>query len=74
MHPVPTVTLNNGIAMPMLGFGTFGIKPPETAAAVRTALTAGYRLIDTAKNYSNEAEVEQAVAESGVPRSVFINM
>ena len=63
------VTLNNGIKMPMLGFGTYQIKDPvECERAVRDAIDVGYRLIDTAASYGNEEAVGKAVRESGVPR------
>ncbi|MFD4959042.1 aldo/keto reductase [Microbacterium sp. NPDC058389] len=63
-----TVTLNNGIEMPVLGFGVFQVGPEETEAAVTAALAAGYRLIDTAAAYQNEAAVGAAIAKSGIPR------
>ena len=67
------VTLNNGIQMPALGFGVFQTPPDITAQAVRTALTTGYRLIDTAAAYGNEREVGQAISHSGLARDdVFI--
>jgi len=70
---VPTLTLNNGVEIPQLGFGVFQIPPEETAAATRTALEIGYRHIDTAQMYGNEKEVGQAVRESGLDRSeVFV--
>jgi 2,5-diketo-D-gluconate reductase A len=70
---IPTITLNNGQAIPQFGFGVFQIPPKDTAAAVSTALKAGYRHIDTAEMYGNEAEVGEAVAASGLDRSdVFI--
>ena len=63
------VTLNNGIKMPLLGFGTFQIKDPaECERAVRDAIDVGYRLIDTAASYGNEEAVGKAVRESSVPR------
>ncbi|MFE6965556.1 aldo/keto reductase [Agromyces sp. NPDC057679] len=65
---VPTVTLNNGVQMPQLGFGVFQVPEPETAAAVAAALEAGYRSIDTAAIYGNEAGVGRALAESGIER------
>ncbi len=65
---VPTVTLNNGITMPQLGFGVFQVGDEETTAAVATALETGYRSIDTAAIYGNEAGVGRALAESGIPR------
>ena len=63
-----TVTLNNGIEMPILGFGVFQVGPDETEAAVTAALAAGYRLIDTAAAYGNEEAVGAAIAKSGIPR------
>ncbi|WP_028649147.1 aldo/keto reductase [Nocardiopsis sp. CNT312] len=62
------VTLNNGRTMPQLGFGVFQISDEEAHAVVSTALEAGYRSIDTAKVYGNEAGVGRAVAESGIAR------
>ncbi|WP_249011505.1 aldo/keto reductase [Conexibacter sp. DBS9H8] len=67
-HSVPVVDLNDGTRIPQLGFGVFQIPPAETKAAVLTALEAGYRHIDTAEMYENEAEVGAAVGESGIPR------
>ena len=69
----PTVTLNNGVEMPQLGFGVFLVPADEVVEPVRSALDAGYRLIDTATLYGNEEGVGQAIAESGVPRDeVFV--
>lgn len=65
---VPTLTLNNGIEMPQLGFGVFQVPDAETTAAVSAALEAGYRSIDTAAIYGNEAGVGRALAESGIAR------
>ena len=73
MTAVPTIELNNGVAIPQLGFGVFLVPPGETEAAVATALATGYRHIDTAKLYENEDEVGTAIAKSGVPRDeVFV--
>ncbi|MFH8727159.1 aldo/keto reductase [Streptomyces termitum] len=66
--PVPTVKLNNGVEIPQLGFGVFQVPDDETTAAVSAALEAGYRSIDTAAVYGNEAGVGRALAASGVPR------
>ena len=68
------ITLNNGIKIPAIGFGTFLIPPDgSTYRAVREALEIGYRHIDTAAAYENEEEVGRAVRDSGVPREeVFI--
>ncbi|MFE9252576.1 aldo/keto reductase [Streptomyces sp. NPDC007088] len=68
MHTIPTVTLNNGVTMPQLGFGVFQVPDEETTAAVATALEAGYRSIDTAAVYGNEKGVGRALAASGVSR------
>ncbi|MDM4761739.1 aldo/keto reductase [Galbitalea sp. SE-J8] len=65
---VPTITLTNGIEVPQLGFGVFQVPDAETTAAVATALAAGYRSIDTAAIYGNEAGVGRAIAESGLRR------
>ncbi|MDT0423885.1 aldo/keto reductase [Streptomyces evansiae] len=64
----PTVTLNNGVVMPQLGFGVFQVPDAETTAAVASALEAGYRSVDTAAVYGNERGVGRALASSGVPR------
>ncbi|MDP5227416.1 MULTISPECIES: aldo/keto reductase [Arthrobacter] len=68
MNTVPTITLNNGVEMPQLGFGVFQVPDAETTAAVSEALKAGYRSIDTAAIYGNERGVGQAIAESGIAR------
>jgi diketogulonate reductase-like aldo/keto reductase len=65
---IPTLTLNNGVTLPALGFGVFQSAPEETEAAVSTALEVGYRHVDTAAAYGNEREVGRAVARSGIPR------
>jgi 2,5-diketo-D-gluconate reductase A len=73
MTPVPTVELNDGNAIPQLGFGVFQIEPPDTAEAVTRALDVGYRHIDTAEMYGNEKEVGEAVRASGLDRGeVFV--
>jgi diketogulonate reductase-like aldo/keto reductase len=68
MSTVPTVTLNNGVEIPQLGFGVFQVPADETQKTVETALQAGYRHIDTAAAYRNEAGVGAAIAASGIPR------
>ncbi|EKF24319.1 hypothetical protein C731_1697 [Mycolicibacterium hassiacum DSM 44199] len=71
--PVPTVELNDGNTMPVLGIGVGELSESEAEAAVLAALEAGYRLIDTAASYGNEAAVGRAVRASGVPREeVFV--
>jgi 2,5-diketo-D-gluconate reductase A len=65
---VQTVTLNNGVEMPVLGFGVFQIPADQTEQAVSDALAAGYRALDTAASYGNERAVGRAIAASGIPR------
>lgn len=69
----PTVPLRNGAQMPVLGLGTWPLRGAESATQVRTAIEAGYRLIDTAENYRNEDAVGQGIRDSGIERSeVFV--
>lgn len=69
----PHLVLNNGVAIPQLGFGTYKVEPADAVAVVREALEIGYRHVDTAQMYGNEREVGQAVRESGLPREdVFL--
>ena len=69
-HVAPTtLKLNNGVELPALGLGVFQTPADETRDAVRAALDAGYRHIDTAAAYANEREVGEAVSASGVDRS-----
>src|SRR3954470_8284580 len=71
--PELTVTLNGSARMPLLGFGTWQIKGEDAVRATAAALEAGYRHLDTATVYGNEAEVGRALADSGVARDdVFI--
>lgn len=63
-----TITLNNGVEIPQLGFGVWQIPDEEVVAPVLKAIEVGYRLIDTAKIYENERGVGEAIAKSGVPR------
>lgn len=63
-----TITLNNGIEMPMLGIGTFNLSPDQAERSVTAALKDAYRLIDTANAYVNERAVGRAIRKSGVPR------
>ncbi len=65
---VPTLTLNDGTTIPQLGFGVFLVPPEETQQTVEHALEVGYRHIDTAQMYGNEAEVGAAIKASGLPR------
>jgi 2,5-diketo-D-gluconate reductase A len=73
MATVPTITLNNGIEIPQLGFGVYQVPPEDTKDAVLTALEVGYRHIDTAEMYGNEKGVGEAVRASGLSREeVFV--
>src|SRR4051794_17634599 len=65
---IPTVTLNNGVEMPILGFGVYQIRAEQTEQAVTDALAAGYRLFDTSEAYQNEEAVGRALGQSGIPR------
>ncbi|SNB74349.1 MULTISPECIES: aldo/keto reductase [unclassified Agrobacterium] len=67
---VPTVTLNNGIEMPILGFGVFQVPDPaECERSVHDAIDVGYRLLDTATSYGNEESVGTAIRNHGIDRS-----
>lgn len=68
-----TATLNNGVVMPMIGFGVYQVSDEETEKAVLSALEQGYRLLDTAAIYGNEAGVGRAIKASGIPREeIFV--
>ena len=66
--PIPTLTLPTGSPIPVLGFGTYKVAPEDAYDAVRRALDVGYRHIDTAQMYGNEAEVGAAIDASGIAR------
>jgi diketogulonate reductase-like aldo/keto reductase len=69
----PVIGLNNGVDLPAVGLGVYRASPEETAGAVTAALDAGYRMIDTAAAYFNEAPVGAAIRDSGVPRAeIFV--
>ncbi|MEV8363556.1 aldo/keto reductase [Streptomyces niveus] len=68
MSKVPSLTLNNGVDMPQLGFGVWQVPDDEAARAVGTALEAGYRSIDTAAIYGNEEGTGKAIGASGIAR------
>jgi diketogulonate reductase-like aldo/keto reductase len=68
-----SVTLRGGVAIPLLGFGTWQLSGRRAYDATRAALSAGYRHIDTATMYGNEAEIGRAVRDSGIPREdIFV--
>ena len=68
MSTVPNVKLNNGLEMPLLGFGVFQMSDEDTEQSVADAIEIGYRLIDTATSYMNEEAVGRGIAKSGIPR------
>ena len=68
MSQVPSLTLNNGVEMPQLGFGVWQVPDDEAETAVATAIESGYRSIDTAAIYQNEVGTGKAIAASGVAR------
>ena len=68
MTNVPSITLADGTAIPQLGFGTWQVRDADVTPAVLSALEAGYRHIDTAQVYRNEAGVGRALASAGLPR------
>jgi 2,5-diketo-D-gluconate reductase A len=68
LEAIPTYTLNDGGTLPAVGFGTYPLTGDDGIAAIQSALDTGYRLLDTAVNYENEAEVGEALRRSGLPR------
>ncbi len=68
-HEIPQLTLNNGVEMPVLGFGVYQVPAEDTERVVSDALAAGYRSLDTAAAYRNEEAVGRAIAAGGIPRS-----
>ncbi|MBW8797737.1 MAG: aldo/keto reductase [Streptomyces sp.] len=72
MVSIPAYTLNDGTAIPATGLGTWPMDDTQAEQAVRHALEAGYRLLDTAVNYRNESGVGRGVASSGVPREEVV--
>ncbi|MFE9611544.1 aldo/keto reductase [Streptomyces sp. NPDC006012] len=72
MISIPTHTLNDGTALPGVGLGTWPMSDAQAEPAVREALSAGYRLVDTAANYRNETGVGRGIASSGVPREEIV--
>lgn len=65
---IPMIQLSNGVQMPQEGFGVFQIPEADCEQVVRDAIASGYRLIDTASSYQNEAAVGRAIASCSVPR------
>ncbi|WP_338541278.1 aldo/keto reductase [Paenibacillus tundrae] len=71
-HSIPQYTLNDGLQVPAIGFGTYSLKGEEGVKSIVSAMDVGYRLIDTAYNYENEATVGKAVKQSSVPREELL--
>src|SRR5690625_7817602 len=71
---IPGITLNDGLTVPSIGFGTAALKGSDGAHAFKSAIDLGYRLIDSAYNYENEGAVGRAVKRSPIPREeLFIS-
>jgi diketogulonate reductase-like aldo/keto reductase len=68
----PTYHLNDGHQLPQVGLGTYGLRGEDGTAAIVAALETGYRMLDTAVNYENEAEVGEALRRSGLPREEVV--
>lgn len=66
---IPELTLNDGLTLPAIGFGTYKLNGNEGTTAINSAIDVGYRLIDTAYNYENEGTVGEAIRRSTVPRN-----
>ena len=66
---IPDLQLNDGTTLPAIGLGTYGLRGPEGVASISNGIASGYRLLDTALNYRNEAEVGEAVRTCGLDRS-----
>ena len=71
-HRIPEYTLNDGLKVPTIGFGTYSLKGAEGVKSIVSALDVGYRLIDTAYNYENEATVGKAIKQSSVAREELL--
>lgn len=69
---IPEITLNDGVTLPVVGFGTYTLKGNEGVNAIQSAIDVGYRLIDSAYNYENEGTVGEAVRRTSVPREELI--
>ncbi len=72
MADLSTYVLNDGTTIPAVGFGTYPLRGEDGTAAMVSALEAGYRMLDTAVNYENEAEVGEALRRSGLPRDEVV--
>lgn len=65
---IPTYTAHDGTKVPQIGFGTYKLKGYDGVESIQSALEAGYRYLDSAYNYENEATVGEAIRRSGIPR------
>lgn len=72
MITIPTVTLNDGTPFPALGLGTYNLRGPEGVDAIAAAIDSGYRILDSAVNYQNEAEVGEAARRSGIRDELIV--
>lgn len=72
MNYIPEYTLNDGLKVPAIGFGTYSLKGEAGVQSIASALDAGYRLIDTAYNYENEATVGRAIKQSSIAREELL--
>ena len=72
MITIPTVTLNDGTELAQLGLGTYNLRGPEGVDAITAAIDGGYRLLDSAVNYQNEAEVGEAARRSGIRDELIV--
>lgn len=72
MALAPCVTLNDGTSLPAIGFGTYPLTGDDAVAAVESAISCGYRLLDTAVNYGNEVEVGEGIRRSGIAREELV--
>jgi 2,5-diketo-D-gluconate reductase A len=74
VNTTPTVSLNNGVEMPVLGFGVFQVPDPaECERSVKDAIDVGYRLLDTATSYGNEEAVGSAIRNHGIDRGELLS-
>lgn len=71
-NQIPEITLHDGLQIPAVGFGTYKLKGESGAQAINHAITNGYRLLDSAYNYENEATVGEAIRRSSVPREELL--
>lgn len=72
MAGIKEITLNDGLKLPSIGFGTYPLKGAEGVASIKSAIEVGYRLLDSAFNYENEGAVGEAVRQSGLPRQQLL--